>query len=342
MISLLAATLALSGQKAVVFRELIAKPGRWIQKPTSLKALHGHVVLLDFWAYSCVNCVRTFPYLKEWYRRYHKDGFEIVGIHRPEFDFERDPANVMAAVKRFGFNWPILSDPQRENWDLYGVFGWPTKILIDGEGHQTLFRVGEGNDLLFEQEIQKELRNLHPGIKLPHLMSPVRATDKPGAICRPVTAELYTSIKGLPLKRVCYTSADIGVKKFFSYPAHLGEDVAYLSGDWTPMKHFLVANGNGSNLKLRYMAKEVNAVFVSDHPVRVEIYQNGKPAAPADIGGDVHLVKGIPTVVANGPRMYSLLKNHAWTHGELELRVKEAGLQLYEFSFSTDCVNPVK
>ena len=335
--TLAAATLLAKTQTVTVFRELAAKPGRWLQKPTTLAAQHGKVVLLDFWDYTCVNCIRTFPYLREWYRRYHNKGFEIIGIHTPEFDFEHDPAKVEAAAKRFGFTWPILNDPQREDWWEYGVFAWPTKIVLDGNGHQVLFRYGEGSYGLFEKTIQDELRKLHPGIHLPALMEPVRDTDKPGAVCRPKTAEIYTSIKGLPKHQLCYQPNQIGTTVKFAYPPKRESGIVYLSGTWSPQKHFLQAQGAGSNLKLIYMAKELNAVLTPTAPVRIAIYQDGKPLDRKDFGDDVHLVNGVPTLVAKESRMYSILKNHEWANRELELRVLDPGLQIYEFSFSTDC-----
>jgi thiol-disulfide isomerase/thioredoxin len=340
MQALLALAILLSSRQGRPgFLEFIAPtPDRWIQGATTLQALHGKVVLLDFFDYTCNNCIRTHPYLREWYRRYHKDGLEIVGIHTPEFDFEKDPAKVRAAVKRFGFTWPILNDPKRENWWENGVFGWPTKIVLDPHGHRVLFRVGEGNYGLFEKTIQDQIRAIHPGIKLPPLMAPVRDTDKPGAACRPVTPEIFTYIKGIPKHEVVFGAADIGRTANYSYPAVRQEGVVYLSGQWTPAKHYLMPNSPGSSLKLKYMAKEVNAVLIADHPIEIEVLQDGKPVARKDLGDDVKVVNGLSILTANGSRMFSILKNNQWSQRELELRVKDPGLQIYSFSFATDCI----
>jgi thiol-disulfide isomerase/thioredoxin len=321
-----------------VIRELIAIPAsRWIQKPTTIQSLHGKVVLLDFFDYTCNNCIRTHPYLKEWYRRYHDKGLEIVSIHTPEFLFEQDPANVRQAVHRFGFTWPVLNDPKRENWWEYGVFAWPTKIVLGPTGEQVLFRIGEGNYGLFEKTIQDQLRAMHPGIKLPPLMALVRTTDRPGAVCRPVTREIYTYIKGFPKHQLGFQPSDIGASKVFAFPPARQVSVVYLSGKWLPEKHFLTSDSGEDSLKLKYMAKEVNAVLVAGHPVEIEVLQDGKPVGNTDLGDDLKLVSGHSLLTANGSRMYSVVKNRAWGNRELEFRVKGTGLHIYSFSFATDC-----
>lgn len=326
------------GQQGKRFvRELIARPGYWIQQPVTLQQMHGKVVLLDYWDYTCVNCIRTFPYLKEWYRRYHRYGLEIVGIHTPEFLFAHDPAKVRAAVQRFGLPYHILNDPKRENWWQYGAWAWPTKILLDSDGSITLFRVGEGNYGLFERSIQEQLHKVHPGAKFPPLMVPLRGTDVPGAICYPKTPEIYTWIKGLPRKELCYTASQMGAPATFSYPAVPAEGVVYLSGPWTPQKHYLEAGGTGSDLMLGYMAKEVNTVLTPSRAVDVEVRQDGRPLKSSEMGDDVRLENGQAILHASLPRMYSLIKNPKWGHHQLELRARGAGLQILTFSFSTDC-----
>ena len=322
--------------------DFIASPSDWIQQPTSLKALRGKVVLIDFWDYTCVNCIRTHPYLKEWYRRYHGKGLEIVSVHTPEFEFARDPAKVKTAAQRDGLTWHVLNDPKKENWSEFGVFGWPQRIVVDPSGAKQLNQIGEGDYGRTEQEIQREIKALHPGIKLPPLMQPVRATDKPGAICRPVTPEIYTWIKGLPGGHLCYTSADIGLTKRYTFPKMMKEDVVYLSGNWYPEKHDLLSVGPGNAIALRYRAKDVNIVLDPSHTIQIEVLQNGKAVAPQDLGDDVQIQNRRSLLITNGSRMYSLLKNHAWREGNIELRIKDPGLKIYSFSFSTDCITPGK
>lgn len=338
VLSLFVATIMASQGRAMKADLLVTASDSWIQQPTTLQALRGKVVLLDFWDYTCVNCSRTHPYLKEWYRRYHDKGLEIISIHTPEFAFAKDSSNVRSATKREGFSWHVLNDPKKLNWYQFGIFAWPQRLLLDPHGAKQLNQVGEGRYGAMEKEIQYQIRTLHPGIKLPPIMKPMRASDAPGAVCGPMTPEIYTWIKGIPGGHVSFGSADIGKTAFFNYPSPKPRDQVMLSGTWTPEKHFLVSSGPGSNLELLYQAKEVNAVFTTDKAINIRVYLDGLPLAKSDFGSDVQVVDGKPTITVSTPRMYSIIKSKAWKHGDLELRVLGPGLTIYSFSFSTDCV----
>ncbi len=339
MIGALSLTLLLiTGQKKVPVPEFVGASKDWLQKPTSIKALHGKVVLVDFWDYTCVNCIRTFPYVREWYKRYHKLGLEIVAIHTPEFKFEQDPKNVLAAAKRFGFTFSILNDQNHVNWDNYRVQAWPTKLILDPDGVPVYVHVGESAYYFTEEAIQKQILRLHPKAKLPPMMDPVHDTDQAGAVCHPCTQEIYLGAKGIKDEVVPWTAAQLGKTAIFSYPAKLERGTPYPSGKWTPTAGYLAAAGPGSNLQLSYGAKEVNLVLVpSAGPVKVEVLQDGAPLAAKDLGSDVHLVNGHAILTVSAPRMYSIIKNNVWGLRALELRVQNPGLRMYTFSFSTDC-----
>ncbi|HUN78336.1 MAG TPA: cytochrome c biogenesis protein DipZ [Solirubrobacteraceae bacterium] len=113
-------------------------------RPISLASLRGHVVLVDFWTYTCINCIRTLPYLNAWYSKYHKDGFDIVGIHTPEFPFEHSAANVAAAIQQNGIHYPVAQDNDYATWDAYENQYWPAEYLIDAKGRIRLEDFGEG------------------------------------------------------------------------------------------------------------------------------------------------------------------------------------------------------
>jgi thiol-disulfide isomerase/thioredoxin len=317
---------------------IVTAADSWIQKPTTIKALRGKVVLLDFWDYTCINCKRTHPYLKEWHRRYHSKGLEIITIHTPEFEFAKTSANVRAAVLREGFQWHVLNDPKKLNWYQFGIFAWPQRILIDPKGFKKLNHIGEGNYGNMEKAIQEDIKKLNPGIKLPPIMEPVRATDVPGVVCRPVTPEIYTWIKGLPNGHLDHKASDIGSTKAFSYPTVIQNNVVYLSGLWFTAKHHLESKSTTSSLKLRYMAKEVNVVVESGVPIEIEVLHDGKPVDGRDLGDDTKNVNGRTWLKTNGSRMYSILKNRDWSNRVVELRVSTPGLRFHSFSFATDCL----
>ena len=324
--------LALSAYQSPAAPEFVAAKGDWIQKPVSLKSLKGKVVIVDFWAYTCVNCIRTFPYVNGWYKRYHDKGFEVVAIHRPEFDFEADPKNVAKAAKRFGFKFPVLNDPKGKNWDNYRVEAWPTKILVDGNGKIVYQHVGEGSYDEFEKRIQQQLALLHPGAKFGAVMSPVRPTDAPGAVCQPCTLEAYAASTN-----TSHFSADQrGKKSVFTYPSKRTHGF-YYNGAWTPTRSYVEENGNAA-FAFNYMAKDVNVVLrPTSGSIVAQVYQDGRPLAANELGDDVKMVGGVPTMKVDEPRMYSVIRNPKWGMHDLEIRFKNPGARLYTLTFGTDC-----
>lgn len=342
MVGTFVLTLSMLGRQGKVLPpDLVGSKADWISPAVSLKDLRGKVVLLDFWDYTCVNCVRTFPYLREWNRRYKDKGLVMVGIHTPEFPFERDPKNVKAAVKRYGLPFVVLNDPKSANWERYGIEFWPTKILIAGDGRPVFKDEGEGNYDVMERHIQEEIRKIHPGVSLPPLMKALREVDQPGAVCRPATPELYAGARGLEDERVNYSAGQVGKLSAFTIPAERRKGRLYLGGRWTPSSDCVVSGASDSVASLYYLAKEVNAVLRPNAgPVDVEVLQDGEPVDAADLGDDLKLVGGRSVMRVDEPRMYSILKNHEWRKGEIQLRASRAGLRLYTFAFSTDCAYP--
>ena len=166
----------------------------WLNSaPLTPAGLHGKVGLVDFWEYTCINCLRTLPYLKAWYARYHDKGFEIVGVHSPEFGFSGDRSNVAAAAARLGITWPVALDDDHAIWLRYGVASWPTEALFDQDGKLVETQVGEGDYPQTESEIQSLLIAKNSGLHLPPVMAlrPQDSYDKSGSVCYPQTNETY-------------------------------------------------------------------------------------------------------------------------------------------------------
>ena len=320
--------------------DFIGTQADWLNsKPLHLKDLRGKVVLVDFWEYTCVNCIRTFPYVKEWWKRYKDDGLVIVGIHTPEFKFAHSAANVQDAVKRFGLEFPILIDSDYSNWNAYSNEYWPADYLIDAQGRIVETHFGEGDYGATEKKIQQLLLANHPGLKLPPLMAPVRDTDKPGAVCRPVTEEMYAGERGAQNGQFGGGSFVAGREAAFQLPSRLAEGVFYLGGRWTPEEEHLDAAGDGSSLEISYRAKDCNAVLRrTGEPLRVEVLQDGKPVAKKDAGSDIRYDGATSYFTLDEPRMYNLTHNAIWGAHRLELRPLSAGFQIYSFAFSTDCM----
>ena len=145
----------LEGSEAPEFSHLQG----WLNSPPlTMSGLKGRVVLLDFWTYSCVNCVRTLPQVKQLHMRYSGDRFVLVGVHTPEFDFERLPENVADAVKRFGIEYPVALDSENVTWKLYGNQYWPRQTLVDANGRVRWEHAGEGDYDKMENQIRELLK----------------------------------------------------------------------------------------------------------------------------------------------------------------------------------------
>lgn len=318
-------------------------PGEWINsEPLKLKDLRGKVVLIDFWEYTCINCIRTLPYVKAWHKRYNDQGLVIIGIHAPEFQFSREGENVIAAVKKFDIPYPIVLDNQYRTWRAFANRYWPTKYLIDKDGVIRYSHFGEGNYEETEEAIQGLLKELNPDLDFAEPMSPIRPTDIPGAVCYRVTPELYLG----------YQRGRIGNREGFrpgklvgySPPAKREEDIFYLQGKWLNGAESIRYSGEGKgSLSLRYTAAEVNLVIKpeGENGFKVFITQDGEPLSDKNKGDDVlYDSEGKSYLMIDEPRMYRLLKNNNFGTYDLELISESKGFSAYAFTFVTACVVP--
>ncbi|HEX5506542.1 MAG TPA: redoxin domain-containing protein, partial [Thermomicrobiales bacterium] len=174
--------------------EFPADAGPWLNGPAlTLGGLRGGVALVEFWTYSCVNCLRTLPTLRAWHARYRDHGLTVIGVHTPEFDFERDPAAVARAARDLGVTYPVVLDNDRAIWRRFANRYWPHRYLIDATGRIRHDRAGEGGEAATERAIRALLAAARPGGALP---APVYADDGAagaamGAVCAPGTPEIF-------------------------------------------------------------------------------------------------------------------------------------------------------
>ena len=315
----------------------------WLQGgPLRMSELRGKPVLIDFWDYTCVNCLRTLPYVKEWHRRYATLGLTVVGVHAPEFSFARASGNVQRAVREQGIEYPIVLDNEYAVWQAYANRYWPAKYLIDGKGYLRAYHHGEGAYHETEELIQALLRESFPEILLPGLMDPVRDDDKPGAVCYRVTPELY-----MGYARGNFGNTTIDPDKVATYvdPGKHMDGCAYLEGDWLLASEYGArpAGAQGeSRVMIPYIAKDVNLVI---HPptyggaATISVLQDGKPLTAEDAGGDVVAGGATSILAVDAPRMYRLVSNREIDRHELRLATTSDGVAMYAFTF-TSCVVP--
>jgi len=224
------------------------------------QSLKGKVVLIDIWDYTCVNCIRTLPYIKSWNEKYKDKGLVILGVHTPEFEFEKDPENLGAAVKGFQLTYPIIADNNKEIWNSLANRYWPAKYIFDAKGIMRASHFGEGEYQEFEAFIQKLLFERDSTVSLPELTPHVRESDKAGAVCYKPTPELYFGFERNKLGNREAFPLHKTTKFMVQQP--MEEDAIYLEGEWKIEHQFAAASGNGeSSININYEAKEANIVI---------------------------------------------------------------------------------
>jgi thiol-disulfide isomerase/thioredoxin len=311
--------------------------GEWIQHgPVNLKELRGNsIVLLDFWDYTCVNCLHTLPYVAQWHKRYANYGLVVVGVHAPEFSFARDRANVLAAVKQFALDYPVVLDNGYTIWRAYSNRYWPAKYLVDSQGRLRYYHFGEGLYQETESQIQKLLREINPALELPPPTEPVCDRDRPGAVCYRVTPELYLG----HARGQFGNPAGITPDRAANYvdPGRHAEGAAYLGGHWTVGQESSRSESPGAGLSLRYTAMDVNLVLAppGGASVRLEIVLGDGQHA----GTDVKVENGRNFITVDRARMYNLVANESVMPGSLHLQALDAGVSAFAFTFVSCVVN---
>ena len=321
---------SLTGKKAPGFSNL---RGWTNTSPLTIENLQGKVVLLDFWTYSCVNCIRTLPHMKMLYDRYGNDAFVLVGVHTPEFAFEKDPENVEAAIKRFGILYPVANDSENTTWKLYGNQYWPRQTLIDAKGVVRWEHAGEGDYDKMERMIQNLLKET--GTKLENKSGSDRAKLGAFEYSSKTTPEIYTGSlrsQGFGNGQVCVPGSCIR----YIDPKDHSRDVPYLQGDWTQFPEYVThANLDPGYVVLKYAARNANAVLGTSGqtPVTVKVELDGKPLGKDKAGTDVMWDKTGSFLVVRENRLYDIIRTRNFETHELKLETNSDNFQVYTYTF---------
>jgi thiol-disulfide isomerase/thioredoxin len=316
----------------------------WLNSPPlSFRQLRGRVVLVDFWDYTCSNCIRTLPYVQAWHDRYREKGLTVIGVHTPEFTFAQYESNVERGVRDFGLTYPIVIDSNYEIWKLFACRCWPTKYLIDKDGYLRFAQFGEGAYDEFEHGIQELLREIDPNIELPAIMNPLRDEDRPGARCYRATSELYLGHRRGKIGNLGGFKEDAIAGYAWSREAE--EGVFYLAGEWASTAEYMESSGSGEHrIALKYSARGVNLVMASPRTAScdVVILQDGAALTPRQATTDTRFrateEKEESYIPVTNPRMYALVDNPDFGTHTIELNCP-AGLAAFAFTF-TSCVDP--
>lgn len=283
----------------------------------SMEDLKGKVVLLDFWTYSCINCVRTIPYLRSWYDAYKDDGLVIIGVHTPEFEFEKNPTNVEKAIGELGVTWPVVLDNSWVQWRAYSNRYWPAHYFIDATGRVRYYQFGEGKYDIAEQVI-RDLLEEAGAVDLYRTVSNVQRSNSART---PETYLGYGRAKGLQ------TTTPVVPNSFAEYNPSLvpGNGEWTLEGSWNISREFIIPESAGA-LEIGFNAKNVFLVIEpGEEGGQVEVFVDGKTPANTD---DVR--RGM--LYPSESRLYQLVGTRRAGEHILRLEV-EGELRLFAFTF---------
>jgi len=309
----------------------------WLNSPPlSAEQLRGKVVLIDFWTYSCINCLRAMPFVHEWAQRYRDHGLVVVGVHTPEFAFERDPRNVMKAVQQLKVEYPVALDNQYSIWRAFNNRYWPAHYFIDAQGNIRGHQFGEGNYAHSEQVIRRLLVEAGQ-TDLPPPADPA-AADLQGVATQADMGNLRSPETYLGHARAEQFASPGGqrVDAAFGYalPSTLALNQWGLSGQWRVDDEAAQLQQAGGRIAFQFHARDLHLVLAPGEdgtPVRFRVLLDGKPLPAADAGADV-AADGTGTVSEH--RLYQLIRQRG-TIGphRFEIEFLDAGVQAYAFTF---------
>jgi cytochrome c biogenesis protein CcdA/thiol-disulfide isomerase/thioredoxin len=298
---------------------------RWFNtpgdRPLTLASLRGRVVLVDFWTYTCINCIRTLPYLEAWDSTYRDKGLVIVGVHTPEFAFEHEASNVESAIARFGLHYPVAQDNNMGTWNAYGNEYWPADYLIDSSGHVRYAAAGEGDYSQTETAIRALLAEAGKNIG---------GMSHPTGVVTPSEVTTPETYLGTARAQGWRSGPQSGVHDYGAKaPVELGLNEFAYTGTWSIGAQPATAVSR-AGIDAEFEAKNVYLVLSSGggSPRKAQVLLDGRPVSARAAGADVH--DGAVTVT--GQRLYSLVSLPADQQHRLTLRFAP-GISGYAFTF---------
>jgi len=330
--------------------------GPWFNTPGPLAleqlSASGYVVLVDFWTYTCVNCLRTLPFLRDWHQKYADSGLVIVGVHAPEFEFEEDPDNVARAIEDQAITYPVAMDNDRETWSAFQNNVWPAKYLVGADGTVAYRHFGEGDYLETEQAIRDALTaegHDVSGILIGGVPEPQLDPDTVG-----ITRELYFGYArnyftgGVYAAQGEYYDGADAVRDYEDPGPPRAHNVWYVDGTWANEREALVHARATQELEdyvtFRYAGRTVNPVFhpaPGDVAYDVVVTLDGFPLTSEQSGPDVTFdAEGRSIVRVDEPRMYRVLELPALGEGVLRFASNAEGFAIYSVTFGAYTEGP--
>lgn len=287
------------------------------------------VILIDFWTYSCINCQRTTPYLNAWYKKYKDQGFVIIGVHTPEFAFEKVYKNVEQAVSQFGIQYPVVLDNDYATWNAYKNRYWPRKYLIDIDGFIVYDHIGEGGYEETEKKIQELLDERMVAFDMKESVD--KEISKPEGIASIDFSKVRSPEIYFGALRNTYLgngkSGATGIQTL-GEPTGIKTNILYLAGDWDFQGEFAENKNTNAKIIFRYQAKDVYLVATAEEGVTMQILRDGKPLGN-EAGRDV--LNGRVTIKED--RLYKLIEDSDYGEHTLEIIIENPGLRAFAFTF---------
>ena len=294
----------------------------WINsKPLTIADLKGHVILVDFWTYSCINCKRTLPYLIDWYKKYHDEGLVIIGVHSPEFEFEKNPDHVQQAVVQDGIKYPVALDNQFTTWRNYKNQYWPAQYLINKQGDVVYTHFGEGDDDMTENNI-RYLLGIHGRVDV--------KDDQTSWASYRQTAETYLGYaRAENFSGGSQAMVDDKLTQY-AFPESLGSDTWGLQGPWVIMPDRIISGEANAAIEIKFHARHVYVVMGNQtkQPIKVNVLLNGEPITTFK-GSDV----SDGTLTVDKHSIFEVIDLGKPNDGVLQLIITQPGLELYTFTF---------
>lgn len=295
------------------------------------ETMKDKVVLYDIWTYSCINCIRTLPYITAWNDKYADQGLLIIGVHSPEFEFEKDPTNVQMAMDKHGIEYPVVMDNDMETWKAFENRYWPRKYIADHEGYIRYDHIGEGGYKETERIIQELLheRALSLGMQTANAESLVDIQEFEHSLFR--TPELYFGYKFAHGRNNLGSEEGFQPNKIVSYtpPANLELHKFYVTGDWLNLDGSMKLVSDAGTIKLLYVAKEVN--IVTEGTGDLEILLDESPLSAQHAGSDIPADTNILQTSDAG--LYNIITSDSSSLHTLEIKVTGTDFQIFTFTF---------
>ena len=316
IIAIIACTAFCSGAKADSLQDGLSAPYSapefggltWLNsKPLTMSELKGKVVLVDFWTYSCINCLRTLSHITEWDKKYRDKGLVIIGIHAPEFAFEKDANNVKQALAKYGINYPVAQDNDGVTWNNFNNQYWPAHYLISKEGKVVYTHFGEGNYDKTENNIRYLL-----GLK-----GPAVSGNKGKATTNNQSPETYLGYD----RSQNYIGEKIGKDKNqnYKFPNLIPSDSWSLQGDWKIEPERIISGAKDASLRFNFTAGKVYLVLGSNgKTIDVDVKLNGK---------------SVNSFKVDSHKLYEIASQPQVKNSLLEVTASDAGLEAYAFTF---------